>query len=122
MTHCDNTVDALNDLRNVGPYSCQLSAARIRAVPTRIWHSVPGTWQFTASFDSGRVEIYQKSFLPGTNSARLDSVGLGLNWAATHGWHLAASVATPVSGTPKLLAGRVDRSTRFWAQIRKAFY
>lgn len=87
-----------------------------------VFSSLPGTWQFTAFFDTGRVEIYEKPFLPGLNSGRLDSLGLGVNWAATHGWHLAASIAKPISGAPDLLAGRVDTSTRFWAQVRKAFY
>ncbi|QNK01271.1 ShlB/FhaC/HecB family hemolysin secretion/activation protein [Dyella telluris] len=82
----------------------------------------PGVWQFTAFFDTGRVEIYENPFLSGINSARLDSVGLGANWSAPHGWRVAASVATPVSGTPELLKGRVDNSTRFWVQVRKAFF
>lgn len=87
-----------------------------------VFSSVPGVWQFSAFFDTGQVQIYDKPFFTGTNSARLDSVGLGVSWAATHGWHLSASVAKPVSGTPELLAGRVDTSTRVWAQVRKAFY
>lgn len=84
--------------------------------------SVPGVWQFTAFIDTGRVQIYDKPILPGINSATLDSLGIGLNWTATHGWHLAASVAKPISGTPELLAGHVDTSAHFWAQVRKAFY
>lgn len=87
-----------------------------------VFSGAPGVWQFTAFFDSGRVQIYNTPILPGLNSARLDSVGLGANWSATHGWHLAATVAKPVSGAPDLLAGRVDTSVRFWAQVRKAFY
>ncbi|WP_130618061.1 ShlB/FhaC/HecB family hemolysin secretion/activation protein [Dyella amyloliquefaciens] len=87
-----------------------------------VFSSVPGVWQFTAFFDTGRVEVYEKPFLNGLNSARLDSLGVGVNWTATHGWHLAATVAKPISGPPDLLAGRVDTSTRFWAQVRKAFY
>jgi hemolysin activation/secretion protein len=84
--------------------------------------ALPGVWQFTAFFDSGRVQIYNTPIIPGNNSARVDSLGLGANWSATHGWHLAASVAKPVSGTPELLAGHVDTSVHFWAQVRKAFY
>lgn len=87
-----------------------------------VFSSVPGVWQFTASFDTGQVEVYETPFLPGPNSARLDSVGVGVNWAATHGWHLALSVAKPVSGTPSLIAGHVDTSVRCWVQVRKAFY
>jgi hemolysin activation/secretion protein len=84
--------------------------------------SLPGVWQFTAFFDTGQVEVYETPFLSGPNSARLDSVGVGVNWAATHGWHLALSVAKPVSGTPSLIAGSVDTSARCWVQVRKAFY
>lgn len=88
----------------------------------QVFSWAPGVWQFTAFFDSGRVQIYENPFLHGTNSARLDSLGLGANWSVPRGWRLAASVATPVSGTPELLEGRVDHSTRFWVQVRKAFY
>ncbi|WP_232821034.1 ShlB/FhaC/HecB family hemolysin secretion/activation protein [Dyella sp. C11] len=98
------------------------SLATVEYRHDQVFSFAPGVWQFTAFFDSGRVQIYNTPIVPGTNSARLDSVGLGANWTATHGWHLAASVAKPVSGTPDLLAGRVDTSVRFWAQIRKAFY
>lgn len=75
--------------------------------------SVPGVWEFTAFVDTGQVEIYEKPIFSGTNSARLDSVGLGLNWTTTDGWHVAATVAKPVSGTPDLLEGHVDTSRTF---------
>ena len=83
---------------------------------------MPGPWQASAFVDSGHVQAYKDPFLPGTNSARLNSAGLGLHWSAPHDWVIATSVATPIGNKPVLAGPHVSTVTRFWFQVQKGFY
>jgi hemolysin activation/secretion protein len=83
---------------------------------------LPGPWQASAFVDSGHVQAYKDPFLPGTNSARLNSVGVGLHWSAAHNWVIATSVAVPIGNKPELAGPHVDTSARFWFQVQKGFY
>jgi hemolysin activation/secretion protein len=83
---------------------------------------LPGPWQASAFVDSGHVQAYKDPFLPGTNSARLNSVGLGLHWSAAHDWVVSTSVAAPIGNKPELAGPHVDKSARFWFQVQKGFY
>lgn len=83
---------------------------------------MPGLWQASIFADSGHVEAYKDPFLPGTNSARLNSVGVGLHWTAPDEWLVSTSIAKPVGNTPELAGPNVSTSTRFWFQVQKGFY
>jgi hemolysin activation/secretion protein len=83
---------------------------------------MPGPWQASIFADSGHIEAYKNPFLPGTNSARLNSVGVGLHWTAPNEWLLSTSIAKPVGNTPQLVGPNVSTSTRFWFQVQKGFY
>ncbi|GLQ99727.1 ShlB/FhaC/HecB family hemolysin secretion/activation protein [Dyella mobilis] len=84
---------------------------------------LPGPWQASAFVDSGRVQQYKITFYPGPNSARLNSVGLGLHWAASHDWIVSTSIAKPFGNHPKLLGPQDNGGVaRFWFQVQKGFY
>ncbi|MFC3651370.1 ShlB/FhaC/HecB family hemolysin secretion/activation protein [Dyella humi] len=83
---------------------------------------LPGPWQASVFVDSGRVQAYKKTFLLGTNSARLNSVGLGLHWVAMHDWVVSASVAKPIGNRPQLLGSNASDAAHFWFQVQKGFY
>jgi hemolysin activation/secretion protein len=84
--------------------------------------ALPGPWQASAFVDSGHVQAYKDPFMPGVNSARLNSVGLGVHWSAAHDWVVAANVAKPIGNKPVLAGPDVDTSARFWFQVQKGFY
>lgn len=84
--------------------------------------AMPGPWQASAFVDSGRVQAYKDTFLPGPNSARLSSVGVGLHWSAPHDWVIGTSVATPIGNKPALAGPHASTATRFWLQVQKGFY
>ena len=81
--------------------------------------SWPGAWQVSGFVDSGHVEPYKTTFVPGPNSARMNSAGLGLNWNGPNDWLVSASISVPVGNTPALL--NEEYSTRFWLQVQKGF-
>lgn len=83
---------------------------------------MPGPWQASIFADSGHIEAYKDPFLPGTNSARLNSVGVGLHWTAPNEWLLSTSIAKPIGNTPQLVGPNVSTSARFWFQVQKGFY
>lgn len=82
---------------------------------------LPGAWQASVFADSGRVQAYKTTFLLGTNSARLSSVGLGLHWVAMHDWVLSASVAKAIGNRPQLVGPYYSPAARFWFQVEKGF-
>ena len=84
--------------------------------------SMPGPWQASVFLDSGHVEAYKTPFFPGPNTARLNSAGLGLHWAAPDDWIMSASVAKPIGNRPSLLASGSTATARFWFQVQKGFY
>ncbi|MFK2900723.1 ShlB/FhaC/HecB family hemolysin secretion/activation protein [Dyella jejuensis] len=83
---------------------------------------LPGPWQASAFVDSGHVQAYKTPFFPGVNSARLNSVGLGLHWVAMHDWVLSTSVAKPIGNRPVLVGTDYSNAARFWLQVQKGFY
>lgn len=84
--------------------------------------ALPGPWQASAFVDSGRVQVYKQPFLPGQNSGRLSSVGVGLHWTAPHDWVIGTSVAKPIGNKPELAGPHTSTATRFWLQVQKGFY
>jgi hemolysin activation/secretion protein len=83
---------------------------------------MPGPWQASIFVDSGHVQAYKEPFFPGQNSARLNSVGIGLHWAAPDEWVISTDVAAPVGNRPVLVGDNSSRSARFWFQVQKGFY
>ncbi len=83
---------------------------------------LPGPWQASAFVDSGHIQAYKTTFFPGPNSARLNSVGLGLHWTAPNDWLVSTSIATPIGNAPALAGPHVNTATRFWLQVQKGFY
>ncbi|RDS83888.1 ShlB/FhaC/HecB family hemolysin secretion/activation protein [Dyella monticola] len=83
---------------------------------------LPGPWQASAFLDSGHIQVYKDPFIPGPNSARLNSVGVGLRWNAAHDWVVSASVANPIGNRPVLIGPTTSTSARFWLQVQKGFY
>ena len=84
--------------------------------------ALPGPWQASAFVDSGRVQVYKQPFIPGQNSGRLSSAGIGLHWTAPHDWVIGTSVAKPIGNKPELAGPHTGTSTRFWLQVQKGFY
>jgi hemolysin activation/secretion protein len=82
----------------------------------------PGPWQASVFLDSGRVQAYKRPFFPGQNSARLNSVGLGVHWAAMHDWIISAAVAKPIGNRPVLVGQDYSNAAHFWFQVQKGFY
>jgi hemolysin activation/secretion protein len=83
---------------------------------------LPGPWQASVFADSGHIQEYKDPFLPGTNSARLNSIGVGLHWSTSNEWVVSTSLAKPVGNTPQLVGPNGGSSTRFWFQVQKGFY
>ena len=81
---------------------------------------IPGRFQGTVFADTGRVEVYKNPFSTGVNSGRLSSAGLGLHWAVSGDWVIAASAAHKIGATPELLQN-ADTKTRVWVQVQKGF-
>lgn len=85
-------------------------------------NNVPGHWQIAPFFDTGRIRAYKDNPIPGaTNTARVNSVGVGMNWYGPNDWVLSAAVARQVGGRPVLLASQEAGGTRVWVQLRKGF-
>ncbi|HEY2623130.1 MAG TPA: ShlB/FhaC/HecB family hemolysin secretion/activation protein [Dyella sp.] len=83
---------------------------------------IPGAWQFAIFVDSGRVQPYKDTFLPGPNSARMSSAGLGVHWSGPNSWLISASVADPIGNKPELLGPNASTSAHVWVELRKGFY
>jgi hemolysin activation/secretion protein len=83
---------------------------------------MPGPWQASIFADSGHVQAYKQPFFPGQNTARLNSVGIGLHWTAPDEWLISTSVAAPIGNRPVLVGDSSSRSARFWFQVQKGFY
>src|SRR6201999_1051026 len=45
-----------------------------------------GTWVASLFGDSGHIQVYKTPFVPGTNSATLSDIGIGLHWDGPHDW------------------------------------
>jgi hemolysin activation/secretion protein len=77
----------------------------------------PGTWLASLFADRGRIQVYKDTFVPGTNSATLSDVGIGLHWDGPREWTVGAQVAAHVGPSSPLL--HADAGTRFWLQAQK---
>lgn len=83
---------------------------------------VPGRWQIAPFFDTGRIRAYEDNPIQGaTNTARVNSIGVGMNWYGPNEWALSAAVARQVGARPVLLANQEADGTRIWVQLRKGF-
>ena len=78
-----------------------------------------GQWQAVAFADSANVTVSKTPWFTGANTATLNGVGLGLNWAGLNRWNVKAYVANPVGGTPDLIGTKT--STRTWLEINRIF-
>jgi len=78
-----------------------------------------GTWVASLFGDSGHIQVYKNPFVPGTNSATLSDVGIGLHWDGPRDWTFTAQAATHVGATSALLH---SDTTRVWVQLQKGFY
>jgi hemolysin activation/secretion protein len=79
-----------------------------------------GEWQAKAFVDTGYVEINQRPWTSGINSAHLSSVGLGLDWYGPDQWTGKIDVAKAIGGAPALL-GNLVPPTRVWFELSKSF-
>lgn len=80
---------------------------------------LPGSFIVLAFADAGRVSLYKDRFAPGTNSAHMQDVGLGLRWQGDDQWVVSADVAHPVGARPAILGETHD--VRAWVQVQKGF-
>jgi len=80
---------------------------------------VPGSLVALAFADAGHVTLYKDRFAPGTNSAHMQDVGLGLRWQGDDQWVVSADVAHPVGTRPAILGDTHD--VRAWVQVQKGF-
>jgi len=78
-----------------------------------------GTWVASLFGDSGHIQVYKNPFVPGTNSATLSDVGIGLHLDGPRDWTFTAQAATHVGATSALLH---SDATRVWVQLQKGFY
>ena len=80
---------------------------------------MPGSLVALGFADAGHVTLYKNRFAPGTNSAHMQDVGLGLRWQGDDQWVVSADVAHPVGTRPAILGETND--IRAWVQIQKGF-
>jgi hemolysin activation/secretion protein len=85
------------------------------------FQNVPGIWQFSAFVDTGWVQQYKETFVPGPNTGQLSSAGFGVQWNGPYKLLLSASVAFPFGRTPEILSANANTSVHCWVQMRKAF-
>lgn len=104
------------DMGAIAGDSGYLGIAEFRHVLGMAWQ---GQWQAVAFVDSAHVTVNKHVWVAGENSARLNGVGVGLNWAGPNRWSARAYVATPIGSIPALVASTA--STRAWVEIGKGF-
>jgi hemolysin activation/secretion protein len=80
---------------------------------------MPGSLTALAFADAGRVSLYKDRFAPGTNSAHMQNVGVGVRWQSDDQWTVSADVAHPVGARPAMLGDTHD--VRAWVQVQKGF-
>jgi hemolysin activation/secretion protein len=93
-----------------------LVTAELRHTLRTTWH---GQWQVVAFVDSEHVIVNQTVFAAGTNSATLNGLGVGLNWAGPDRLSANAYVAAPFGAKPELVG--TTASARVWLQLSKGF-
>ncbi|WP_028218615.1 ShlB/FhaC/HecB family hemolysin secretion/activation protein [Paraburkholderia oxyphila] len=85
------------------------------------FQNIPGIWQFSAFVDTGWVQQYKDTFVPGPNTGQLSSAGFGVQWNGPYKLLVSASVAFPFGRTPEILSANANTSVHCWVQMRKAF-
>ncbi|RAR53843.1 hemolysin activation/secretion protein [Paraburkholderia unamae] len=85
------------------------------------FQNIPGIWQFSVFVDTGWIQQYKNTFVPGPNTGQLSSAGLGVQWNGPYKLLLSASVAFPFGRTPEILSANANTSVHCWVQLRKAF-
>jgi hemolysin activation/secretion protein len=85
------------------------------------FQNIPGIWQFSVFVDTGWIQQFKNTFVPGPNTGQLSSAGFGLQWNGPYKLLLSASVAFPFGRTPQILNANANTSVHCWAQLRKAF-
>lgn len=85
------------------------------------FQNIPGIWQFSAFVDTGWVQEFKDTFVPGPNTGQLSSAGFGVQWNGPYKLLLSASVAFPFGRTPEILSANANTSVHCWVQLRKAF-
>ncbi|MGF6767874.1 hemolysin activation/secretion protein [Paraburkholderia sp. GAS199] len=85
------------------------------------FQQVPGTWQLSAFVDTGWVQEYKNTFVPGPNTGQLSSAGFGVQWNGPYKLLVTASVAFPFGRTPDILGTNANTSVHCWLQARKSF-
>ena len=84
--------------------------------------AMSGTWLGTLFADTGRVQPYKDAFVPGPNSARTTSAGVGLRWSGPQLWTASATFAVPVGTTPQLLRSTPGiTDCHLWVAVQKGF-
>jgi len=76
-------------------------------------------WQAVAFLDSARVTINKTIWAAGPNSADLNGVGIGLNWAGPNRWSAKICFARPIGPIPALVTNAA--SNRAWIETSKGF-
>ncbi len=85
------------------------------------FQNIPGIWQFSAFVDTGWVQQYKNTFVPGPNTGQLSSAGFGVQWNGPYKLLVSASVAFPFGRAPEILSSRANTSAHCWLQLRKAY-
>jgi hemolysin activation/secretion protein len=85
------------------------------------FQNIPGIWQFSVFVDTGWIQQYKNTFVPGPNTGQLSSAGFGVQWNGPYKLLLSASVAFPFGRTPEILSANANTSVHCWVQLRKAF-
>ncbi|MEM5316913.1 ShlB/FhaC/HecB family hemolysin secretion/activation protein [Paraburkholderia sp. JHI869] len=85
------------------------------------FQNIPGLWQFSVFVDTGWIQQYKNTFVPGPNTGQLSSAGFGVQWNGPYKLLLSASVAFPFGRTPEILSANANTSVHCWVQLRKAF-
>ncbi|WP_322032869.1 ShlB/FhaC/HecB family hemolysin secretion/activation protein [Paraburkholderia sp. J76] len=85
------------------------------------FQNVSGIWQFSAFVDTGWVQQYKNTFVPGPNTGQLSSAGFGVQWDGPYKLLVSASVAFPFGRTPEILSANSNTSVHCWVQLRKSF-
>ena len=91
--------------------------AELRYDLTGRW--IGGHTQLLGLADTGRVNINQNPFEPGTNHRELSSAGAGFDWTNAHALQLRLMVAHKVGDARA--TSDTDHDTRAWLQLLQRF-
>jgi hemolysin activation/secretion protein len=104
-----------------GPDSVRGYDATLEYRHDMTFQQVPGIWQFSAFVDTGWVQEFKNTFVPGPNTGQLSSAGFGVQWNGPYKLLVTASVAFPFGRAPDILGTNANTSVHCWVQARKSF-